>query len=53
MTTDFWWENLKERNFLEELVLDGRIFKQIVKKREWRAWISLIWLRVGTCGGLL
>jgi hypothetical protein len=44
---------LEGRDFLEELALDGRIFKQILKKREWRAWISLIWLRVGTCGGLL
>jgi hypothetical protein len=38
---------------LEELVLDGRIFKQIVKKLEGTAWISLIWLRIGTCDGLL
>jgi len=53
MATKVWWENLMERDILDDLVLDGRIFRRIVKKREWRAWIGLIWLRIGTSGGLL
>jgi hypothetical protein len=48
--TGFWWENLRERDQLEEPGLDERI---IVKRifKNWEVWTGLIWLRTGTGGG--
>jgi hypothetical protein len=41
------------RNHLEDSGVDGKILlKRIFKKWEW-AWAGLIWLRIGTGGGLL
>ena len=30
MSTEFWWESLKERDNLEDLVVDGRIVLRVV-----------------------
>jgi len=42
-----WWGELRERNHLEDLGVDGRItLKRLFKK----AWIGLVWLRIRTGG---
>ena len=54
MHTVSCWGKLRERNDLEDLVIDGRIlFKWIVKKCVGEAWTGSIWLRIGTGGGRL
>jgi hypothetical protein len=51
---EFYWGDLRERDHLEDPVVDGRIIlKCVFKKWDGRAWIGLIWLRIGTGGGLL
>jgi len=52
--TGFWWANLKERDNLEDLSIDGRIIlKLFFRKVDCGAWTGLIWLRIGTGDGLL
>lgn len=44
-----WWQNLKERNLLENLGLDGKvILKRMLKEYGGIMWTRMIWLRVGT-----
>jgi hypothetical protein len=46
-----WWGNLREKGHWEDVGVGGRI---ILKFKRWDGeWPGLIWLRIGTGGGLL
>jgi hypothetical protein len=50
----FRWGDLRERDYLEGLGVDGRIIlKLILKKWDGQALTGLRWLRIGTGGGRL
>jgi hypothetical protein len=50
----YWWESQKERDHWENQDVDGwTIVKWILKRQDKIMWIGLIWLRIGTSGGLL
>ena len=52
--TGFWCRNLRERCHLEDPGVDRRIIlSSIFGKWDVGAWTGLIWLMVGTGGGLL
>jgi hypothetical protein len=54
MHTKFWSQNLKGRDHVEDLDVDGRIILQcILGTYDGKVWTGFIWLRVGTGGGLL
>jgi len=54
MCTGFWWGNLRERDHLVGLGIDGRIIlKPFFKKSDGWALTSLVWLRIGADGGIL
>ena len=50
----FWWGNLRERDSLEDLPVDGtRNFKWLLMGMDRSASIGLMWFRIGTSVGLL
>jgi len=49
----FWWGNLTEKANFEGLLLDGIILKWIFKNLVENALTRLMWVRIGTGGGLL
>ena len=54
MYIELWWGNLRERDHLEYLGIDGRIIlRWIFRKWDVGEWTGLIWLRIGTGGGHL
>jgi hypothetical protein len=53
MCTTFWSENLKERDHSEELGVDGNVILQcILGKQCGKVRNGIIWLRIGTSGGI-
>jgi hypothetical protein len=52
--TGVWWENLRERDNLEKLGVDGRVkLRWVFRKRVVGAWTGSSWLRIGAGGGHL
>jgi hypothetical protein len=49
--TEFWWRNLRERDYLEDPGVDERIILRWIS-RKWGG-AGLIWLRIGKGGGHL
>jgi hypothetical protein len=50
----FWWEDVRGRDKLEDLAVDGRMtLKWIFMEWDGEAWTGLIWLRIGTGGVIL
>jgi len=47
--TGFWWGNIRERNYLEDPGIDGKI----ILRRIFRAWTGSSWLSTGAGGGHL
>jgi len=52
MQAQFWLVNLKARDCVTDLEGNRRMWKWIVKIQNCAAWTGLIWLRIGTSGGL-
>ena len=42
-----------ERDYSEDLGIDGRILRWVFKNCDGEAWSGLVWLRIGTGGGHL
>jgi hypothetical protein len=52
--TGFSWRDPRERDHLKDPGIDGRVvLKWVFEKWDTRAWTGLIWLMIGTVGGLL
>ena len=50
----FWWGNLRERDILEDLGVEGRItLRWIFRKWDVVVWTGSIWIMIGTGGGQL
>ena len=48
MRTKFGWGNAREKNYMEDLGVDGRKILNACSRNKIRAWTALIWFRKGT-----
>ena len=48
-----WWGNLRERNYVEDQGIGGRIILKWIYEKWDGTWTGLIWFRLGRAGGLL
>jgi hypothetical protein len=54
MHIGYWWESQKEVNQWEDQdVGEWTILNWILEREDEMVWTGLIWLRIGTTGGLL
>jgi hypothetical protein len=53
MHTRHWPETLKERDYSQELDVDGKILDWIFGREDGKVGTKCIWLRIRTDGGLL
>jgi hypothetical protein len=53
MRTRFWTENLKRRDQLEDLGIDGDNIRMYLVEIVWKVWTGFARLKTGTNGGLL
>ena len=53
MHTRFWWGKVRKRHHLEDLGVDGVVILKWIFGKCDGAWTGLIWLKIGTNGGLL
>ena len=52
MHTEVCWGNIRKRDHLEDLGVDGKmIFKWIFNNWDEQTWNGLVWLRIGIRGG--
>jgi hypothetical protein len=52
--TGFWLGKPRERDHMEDLGVDERMILQCMLNKSFgKVWTGLIWLRLGTSGGLL
>jgi hypothetical protein len=50
----YWWESQKERDHQKDQAVGGwTLLKWIIERYDGMVWIGLIWLSIGTSGGLL
>jgi hypothetical protein len=50
----YWWESQKERDHWQNQDVRGwTILKWILERYDGVIWIGLIWIRIGTSGGLV
>ena len=50
--TGVYGRNLRERDHLEDPLIDGRIILKLIFKKSVQTWTGLIWFRMGTGGGI-